>query len=304
MRRINRRIEATGWYSNSFWGGVTKFWKIKNFDLDIVNLGSSVSVYDYYYSDLKYRCANWALGPQSLVHDFNILKNYFSYIRTGGIVLITICPFSGLISKYDKRHNLKYYTILHPATIQNFEETELIRALQIKASPFTYMPLLCVKNTIKEHLVRALRCIRPLSDKVPLEDTANAMMTNWKNQFGISNLSLPPSDQHKQELELRKETLDNMVSFCKERSFKPVVVIPPMHHSLSKLFPQEFKGHYIDPILKDLEAPVLDFMNDTRFHDDNLYRTALFLNKEGSKKFTYEVIKMLEAITECKDNRI
>ena len=126
----NKIVRHTQWY-DQFWNGAQKFWNLRCFNLSVVNLGSNSGKYAFNYEGLDICGMNWALGPQSLVHDFNILKNYFSYLKSGATVIITLCPFSSLVSKYSKKHNLKYYTFLHPATIIGFKESERIKALKI-----------------------------------------------------------------------------------------------------------------------------------------------------------------------------
>lgn len=78
---VNNHLVQSSDFYKSIWGGANKFWHIRNFNLDVVNLGSNSGVYAFEYSDLDLLGMNWALGPQSLVHDFNILKNYFSYLK-------------------------------------------------------------------------------------------------------------------------------------------------------------------------------------------------------------------------------
>lgn len=289
IRFCNKIVRHTNWYNNSFWNGATKFWQINDFGLDVVNLGSGQGFYAFNYNGIDVKAQNWALGPQSILHDYNILKNYFSYIREGGYVLIIICPFSCLVSQYDKKHNFKYYTFLHPATMQNFDDRERTRALTIKANPFGQMPAYCVKQTIKEVLRKMKMMLFP--PKKDIQKSADAMMSGWLKQFEISDLSAPLSEKHLTEQESRKKTLIEMVNFCKERALKPVIVIPPMHHSLSSMFPPEFKTNFIDAFLRGIDVPVFNYMNDVLMDHEEYYQTALFLNEQGARVFTKRVLK-------------
>lgn len=286
---INSIIRHTDWYNNIFWTGATKFWNQTQFGLDIVNLGSGAGVYAFNYDELSIKGSNWALGPQSLIHDLNILRNYFSYLKEGGFVIIVVCPFSCLESHYDKNHNLKYYTFLHPATILNFNEEERTRALLIKNNPFKQMPVYCIKQTLWEIKTKIATTIRP--QKNDLQKTAIDMMNCWKSQFGLDDLSAPISEKHLGELQGRKKTLIEIIDFCKERALKPVIVIPPMYHTLTSMFPGEFKMNYIDVFLRGIDIPVYDYMKDVEMDNEEYYQTALFLNKKGAKKFTIRVLK-------------
>lgn len=285
----NKVIRHTDWYNNQVWGGATKFWYGSQFGLDIVNLGSGAGVHAFCYDGLPVKGANWALGPQSLVHDFNILKNYFSYIREGGAVVITVCPFSGLFSKYGKSHNFKYYSFLHPATILNFEEEERQSALRLKLNPLKEMPIDSVTKTLKEGIRVAKRSVIALGT-TDIEDSARKTMEGWKKQFGIENLSDPLTEQHQKEISSRSETLQSMVAFCKERNLHPYIVIPVMHRSLSSMFPKEFKAMYMDSLTAHSGAPVLDYMDDEMNSEKEYFSTALFLSTSGAKIFTQKVI--------------
>lgn len=291
---LNRIIRHTFWYNNKFWNGATKFWKQKQFGLDIVNLGSGAGVHAFSYENLSIKGENWALGPQSLKHDFNILRNYFSYINVGGYVVIVVCPFSCLESHYDKSHSFKYYTFLHPATIANFDDNERTRALMIKNNPFQQMPRYCIIQTLREIKSRVITSIRP--HKKDLQRTAIDMMNCWKKQFGLEDLSAHISEKHLKELQGRKKTLVEIIEFCKEREINPVVVIPPMYHTLSDMFPEEFKKNYIDVFLKDINTPVYDYMKDVEMDKEEYYQTALFLNEEGARCFTKRVLKDINLI--------
>lgn len=285
---LNRIISQTDWYNNQFWGGATKFWHANQFGLDVVNLGSGAGVRAFDYNGLPIKACNWALGPQSLVHDFNILRNYFSYIKDGGYVIIVVCPFSCLESHYDKSHNFKYYTFLHPATIINFDDNERTLALTIKNNPFRQMPVYCIKQTLREIKTKYIVSLR--RTEKDLQKTAIDMMNCWKRQFGIDDLSTPITEKHLGELQGRKKTLIDIIDFCKERLLKPVVVIPPMYHTLGSMFPDEFKKNYIDLFLQGVDAPIYDYMNNLDMDKEEYYQTALFLNEKGAKVFTRIVL--------------
>ena len=295
----NKIIRSTNWYQQDYWKGVTKFWNYRQFCLDIVNLGSGVGLYAFNYANCNLKGANWALAPQSLVHDYNILRNYFSFLKEGGIVVITVCPFSCLISRYGKEHNFRYYTILHPATIIDFDDLERTRALMIKNNPFKAMPVYCIKRTVKEYWKMLKNKFFPRTSQSDLKQSANAMINGWKHQFRIYDFKEPLSEKHKQEQQQRKQTLMEMIDFCKERSLRPVIVIPPMHPTLSSQFPLEFIKNYIEDFVDGVKVPIYNYMYSDEFSSDKYYASALFLNEKGAKHFTAKFVNQLE-----KDNII
>lgn len=291
----NKIVLHTHWYQTGIWNGASKFWSPIEFNLDILCLGSGFFFNDLDFQDSEIKGFNAALWPQSLVHDFNILKNYFSYIREGGTVIIGICPFSGLFSPYGKSHNLKYYTFLHPATIINFEEEERVKALHIKHSPFTYMPKSCIGRTLTEILSNIKHKASRRNNKLDFIESAESMMKLWKKQFGISDLSAPLSQEHLNQTASRRETLRQMIEFCKERSLNPVIVIHPLHKSLSELFPAEFDNNYFTPLLQGLDVKILSYFRDENFQDDSLYKNSFFLNRTGARIFTAKVVEDIKS---------
>ena len=289
--RLWDKIKTTDAYK-TYWNGITKFWEIKTFDYDVVNLGSTSGVNAFCYENLPIKGMNWALGPQSLEHDFSILKNYFSYLRSGAVVFIPICPFSCLISNYTKEQNYKYYTILHPATIKDFDDAERRKAYLKKLNSKKEILFSVIKTPFRE--------IRTLFHKrTDFNKNASSWVENWKKQFEISDLGAPLQKRHKEEQQLRAILLKEIILFCKERDLKPMVVLPPMHPSLTNLFSQEFKQMYIyDFVSMALQEDdtFLDYMNDKNFQKDDFFRNSYLMNKKGASAFTQKILKELRLI--------
>ena len=264
--------------------------------MDVVNLGSNSGLYAFDYNGLDITGMNWAVGPQSLVHDFNVLKNYFSYIKEGGIVIITLCPFSSLVSQYSKQQNLKYYTFLHPATILGFDEVEREKALRIKQNPIREMPWLCIKRTLKEFLKHIIHKPYPKCD---MEKSAITFLEGWKKLFAIVDLDAPLSDKLRMEQENRTQILSDLIDFCLERELKPVLVIPPVHPLLAKKLTKKCRENYIYSFVRKANSqnvPFLDFMDDAGFQRDEFFSNAYFMSKKGAKAFTEQVLKKMSVI--------
>lgn len=294
-RACNKLIRHTEWYEQ-YWSGVQKFWYLNRFNLDVVNLGSNSGKYAFRYDGLGIAGMNWAVGPQSLLHDFNILKNYFSYLKTGAFVIVTLCPFSSLVSLYDKEANLKYYTFLHPATISNFDENERMRALKIKQSPIKEMPWHCIKSTLKEVVKYVM--YKPTC-KCDMEKNSILFIDSWKKQFGITDLDAPLSDQHTKDQENRIQVLKDLIEFCIERELKPVLVMPPAHPSLGKKLTKAFRDNYVYSFVRkanEHNVPFMNYMDDKRFWEDKYFHNSFLMSEEGARKFTKIVMEELKII--------
>lgn len=297
IKRIsNRIIRQTRWYGR-YWGGVQKFWSLCDFNIDVVNLGSNSGKYDFDYSDVPLRGMNWAVGPQSLAHDYNILKNYFSYLRDGATVIIVLCPFSSLVSAYSKESNLKYYTFLHPATIIDFNESERLKALKIKDFPMREMPLYCIKHTVKDIIDIIVSTFK--SHKCNYEENAQEYIDLWMRQFGIKDLEAPLLEHHIEDQNNRAETISEMIDFCIDRGFKPVIVIPPIFKTLALKLTPKIRQNYIYSFLSKVNLqniPFLDYMDDVRFQKQEYFFNSFFMTSNGAKVFTKTILQELNLI--------
>ncbi|MBO4828710.1 MAG: hypothetical protein J5534_04650 [Fibrobacter sp.] len=290
-RKIWRRIKRSNGYA-SYWSGVAKFWDVSDFNYKVINLGSGTAVHAFNYGKRK-NCMNWAMAPQSLAHDFCILKNYFSFLAEGAVVLIPLCPFSCLVSKYSKEQNLKYYTFLHPATVFDFDEQERIKALTKKNLGRKVIIKHVLKTFLADKKIEFKRLIKPFNYK------KNALwwVNGWKKQFSIDDLDAPLSEKHAEEQKNRQNLLREIVSFCLERNLKPVFVMPPMHRELRALFSETFVKNYIDNFITPVLKSPVEFWNysaDELFDSDKYFDSALYMSKKGAVLFTNTLIARLQ----------
>ena len=282
----NRLVRRSYWYRENYFGGADKFWRFNTFNLDVLNTGSNSGKYAFNYDGLPVKGFNMALGPQSLEHDFNILKNYFSYLHEGAKVLITLCPFSCLHSKYGSAARRKYYTFLHPATIDGFDDAERLDVLRFMENPIKTKPTMCIKFVAREI---AGMLLDRRSCAVDYAQSAQTFIDGWKTQFGILDLDAPLSLQHIAQMSQRACVLRDMIDFCTTRSFEPILIIPPMHPALSMRLTEEFRDNYIYDFLRKVNRPGVQFMDDMTipgFERDENFANALFLSEIGARKYT------------------
>lgn len=292
---INKLIRNTPAF-DSYIGGTRKFQKLKTFNLDCVNLGSNSGLNAFDYSNIKSNARNWALGPQSLIHDFNILKNYFSFLRDNAVVFISLCPFSCLITEYKKEHNFKYYTILHPATIIDFDDNERTKAYKLNLDPINHISIV---KLLKIQVRSIINAIKNKVKKCNMEKDAERMIKMWKKQFKIDDLSSPIDMKHENEMETRSKNLSEIISFCKERNLKPILVIPPAHPSLTKYFNDTFMKNYVEAFVNKANSnnvPFYNYLKSSEFSSNKYFKSSFFLNKKGAQKFTQMILREAELI--------
>jgi hypothetical protein len=264
-------------------------------------LGSSSAKYAFNYTGLI-RGINFALAPQTLRYDFSILKNYHSYIKSGGIVLIPLCPFTGCVGEEspNPQDDIKYYTLLHPAVIHNYdpEEAKKIRA---NAQNLIYIAMkqLGLKLFIRTFLASLIRLHRYMLAKNPLKGDAlvrdaEMRIESWMKQFGIDDLcSTHISAENQKAIMYNIKLLSNIVDFCLQRDFKPVIVLPPVTKALHSRIPFIFRESYIYSLLNNdvlKKIPFLNYFDNEQFSDNDLYFNSFLLNARGGKLFTRQIV--------------
>jgi hypothetical protein len=268
--------------------------------LEVVNLGSSSAKYAFDYTGLMHGM-NFALAPQTMRYDFSILKNYHSYIKPGGVVLIPLCPFTWCVGEnfQNPKDDVKYYALLHPAVIYDYDFA-IGRKISTGKPNLIYMAIkrLSLKSlfTFLLSLIRPHRSMlsnNPLKGEALVRD-AEIRIKNWMKQFDISDLySECVSENNQRAITYNIELLVDIVNFCLERDYKPVIVLPPATKALQSKIPVVFRELYIYSLLNDdvlKNILFLNYFDNEQFLDDNLFFNSFFLNSRGSKLFTKQII--------------
>jgi len=290
---LNRQVKKTWWYKSNY-GDAVKMKNWKTFDLDLVSLGSTAVKYGLDYSDFKINATNWAMQPQNTASSFAILKNYHSYIKENGTMLLLLCPLQGMVIDYHKEFYDKYHYFLHPILVKYFSEETLKKIRKIIDNPLCAMP----KTSIRE-LVKKLR--GKDSPKYPsVETDARNRINNWKKEFSIKSFADPISKEKMKAIEFNTDLLCEMVEFCKERSLKPVLGIMPITKTLKDHIPLDFMQRALYDMAEKVKGrtgvQVLDFYRSSEFESEDLYLDSFLMNEKGRKLFTKKVIESLENI--------
>ena len=290
---LNRFYKNTNHYKNKF----IDTHKFKNIpkNLEIVNLGSNQPKFAFDYSQSNILGMNWAVGPQSFEYDFRLLKNFHSHLKIDGKVLITICPFSFFFLDKNKTAHHKYYNFLDPSFIDNY-------SIKIKRFYIDF-PIL----TAKKQILRILKDVKPdnrlelASNPMNNEDIkkdAYKWLNGWIKQFGLKDLShIELSDENKISIDKNITLLKEMISFCKENNYEPVLLVLPVTKELSSVFPDKFMQKYIIDYINnsnEQNAKFLNYWKDERFENPEFYINSFFMNKIGRNKFTEQVLEDLK----------
>lgn len=290
---INKLFKNTNYYKNKFID-TDKFKNIPK-NLEIINLGSNQPKFAFDYTGLHVKGMNWAVGPQTLEYDFRILKNFHNHLQYNSKVLIAISPFQFLILNYkDDDINHKYYNCLDSSLIDNY--SNITKRLHIDYPIFT----------AKKQILRILKDVKPDNrlelNSNPMNDNeikndALKWVDGWKKQFQISDLdNIILSDTNRVCIEKNVEILKEMIDFCLERKYEPILIIIPVTKALSSYFPNKFvEEQIINYILQSNQKNVrfLNYWKDKQFEAKEFYFNSFFMNKIGRKRFTKQVLKDL-----------
>lgn len=296
--KLNGLIRRTNWYNNELFPDCRKFWEYNKFNTEVINLGSTSGYYAFNYKGLP-NCigANFALRHNPLSGDLAILKNYFGYLNPNeSHVIITLCVFSSLAGSYNFMED-RFYTLIYPSSIPNFSYRRQQEVKNMAASPIRRFPLWSIYTELKSLLKRNKQGIKT-EEQMKLD--AERWIKGWKHEFSLADFSQPLSLINQDALKDASVILNNLISFCNERNMRPVLVLPPMYHTLAEKFDKDARKILLDDLIKmldDKSVRFLNYMDDSRFnHDTTLFQDSFLLNKNGAKKFTKIVLKDIGVI--------
>lgn len=291
---LNAFIRKGYWFNNILFEDCRKFWTYRQFNTDVINLGSTSALYAFDYSEINIKGANFALKRNPLLADFEVLKNYFSYLNPkAGHVIITLCPFTSLSGSYDYFED-RYYSILYPSSIPAFSYVRQQQVKSMISNPLSVYPLIALLTDVRYLMGRNKD--KELSE-LEMKDNASVFIDSWKHEFSLDDFSSVLSLKNADGLEDAALLLNSMIDFCRERGFTPSIVIPPMYHTLAEKFDMASRHNLIENLiskLDDKEVIFKNYMDDLRFtNDKSLFTNSFLMNKKGARKFTSIVLNEL-----------
>ena len=298
LNLLSRIVRRGYWYNNTLFPDCKKFWSYKTFNTEVVNLGSTSGVYAFNYEDLDLKAANWALCANPLLGDMAILKNYYSFLSAKKCtVILPLCPFSSLSGSYNYFPD-RYYSLLYCSSIPAYSFRREQQVLAMKTNPLPYYPLLAIFQDIRLALYPKKL---PQLTEVQMERDSERWMKNWMKEFSITDFSYPLSMVNRDGIEDAAKTINEIITFCKERNILPVMVIPPVFHTLGEKFTLEIRKKVIDSLIEkvmDKSVWYHNYMDDPDFTFDlSLFRNSYLMNEKGAKFFTLRVLKDLGLIS-------
>jgi hypothetical protein len=258
------------------------------------NLGSSVSKADFDYSlwDAEGICL--AGEPQTLYYDEQMLRQFSEKLRKGANIYICLFFFSFLVEFYEAdRANYKYYFFLDRNRIRGYRRG---KEFLLKSFP-GLLDASLAKEEIRGFLKSCLNVFRKrqslagetalISGRESDREAAKRWIRLWNEEFGWD------ADPKLTEEQMRTadrvfEILKRLVEYCREKEFRPILVVAPVSRYMKEALPHETIQmcfwQYIER-LAGQGCEVVDFYHSGLFPDETCFEDALRLSAKGRRVF-------------------
>lgn len=283
---LNSLYLQTNQYRNTV-QDVAKFAEIPA-NLDLINLGTSHGKFAFEYTEQGIQGFNAALDSQDFYYDRQILSTVLPHLKKGAVVLIPVSYFSFSFNLADSPENFlsqnrKYYHFLAPAQIKNYASLEKLK---------TKIPVINAGEKI-----RAI-----IRDEAPFG--YEKIEKNIFGQYRIDKAGQERAEHHMTFIKkgIRPayvQQLGDLIIQCRQNGLQPLLVTTPFTDSYNKGFSPAFLARFYGEIASLTRITpsllYLDYAQDARFRDIDLFLDSDHLNRLGRKKFTAIILQDLQA---------
>ena len=292
----NILYKQTNAYKNTYFESQRFLNGVPN-NLKIANFGTTCSEFAFNnYEELGLAGFNFAITCESLEGDYEILKKYSSRFAHNAIIfLLCVPPCLSLFRAEMIKHEYDYYRILGHGLLGN----------KIKYWIKDIFPL------APWRIFRAIRIIKDVPPQKDIVDNYSLVTTNeqasknmgelakrWQILFELQNLTEATiGTVNQQRLQKNMMIFGDMLEYCKEHGFMPLVVFPPFSKYLNRHFSDDFYNATLGKITEmaktKYNVQVLDYRKTPEFQDDlTMYVDGGFrLSKKGSLIFIKRLLK-------------
>ena len=309
-------VYVKGYYYNDIYGEVQKFLEDIPSGIKVCNFGSSHGLASFKYGG-RTDAFNFALSGEDLYHNYAKLRQYADKLDKGCTVFLPVSYFS-FCTDTKAPSDKRYYMFLDKQYIKKYSfETYL----NVK-----YIPVLRSGDGLLKDLVNEKQMAELFNEDNPLENSAAGAIAGVIFAAGVSSLnpenaynstdSLPDSKLYdfsdlrckswrsqfnRFSIYMDENTgiLTDMIRFCEEHDFVPILVSTPINHVLNDMFTDEELQKYFYDNVSELQRTTgvefWDYSHDGAFSDKNdYYSNADHLNSIGGAAFTEEIMRRLE----------
>lgn len=245
-------------------------------NLVIINLGNSQSEAALEYKTVNgYNMAN---GSQPFYYDAQILEQYSDRMEENCIVLMGISYFSFYYGAERQDVAAKYYWMLDRGRIRQYS---FAKEMAVKHLPILF-DIKAASQIFLDRLPQQPQKIDGNNfsvEALPTVGKNRAMyFQQWYKSGGGENL------------EEQKQILREMIVYCLDKGFRPILFTPPYTRYLNEHFPPDLLEEYFYEHIREVNIEniaYLDYSHDSRFEDNHdLFGDADHLNAAGRERFS------------------
>lgn len=263
--------------------------------IQVANFGSSHGANGFDYEGIDGITGfNFGLPGQNLHYDLELLKEYGDRLAEGCTVIIPVSYFSFDQRKDVNNQRLMYYRILDYGAVLEHRLTEYVR--------FRLFPILSASFNAK-FLVRDKKEISFniywLHDLLGVHYAPDDIEGYKKNAQGHLEYFRKVTGQGENEA-YNSRCLEEMIEYCLDRGFHPVLVTMPFTRYYNELFSEGFHAEFRAKIRRFCERygiPYYDYSQDPRMTENlEYFIDSNHLGPEGKKVFTRIILSDLGLI--------
>lgn len=288
---LNVLYKRTNHYKNSLLTSPTLTDDVPT-DIKLAVFGSTYAQYAFssmWQMGLN-RTHNFALPCESSEADLVKLRYFADYLAPNCVIAITLAPCNTLYHWGQLNEGLKHYGFMPKKEKKDWKLLSYIKY---------HLPLFPLNIRKAARIIRDSKRVKSIYELVPQrvfsdeQTTKNAqkMAEIWIKLFGLVDLKEKisrPENIH--EVETNTAIITQMVDFCHEKGFRPVIVVPPFAAKLNACFSDEYIQSTLGQVYekaRQRKVNIYDYRKDDRFQNNSgLFADGVFLlNQYGSEKF-------------------
>ena len=259
-------------------------------NLEIVNLGSSHGQCAFDYSELPLKGFNFSLSSQDFFYDLSILSQYQENLVPQAVVLIPVSLFSFGVEREEpdstfQEINPRYYRFLRNDLIYEFSFKKALR--------YRVLPILSANGNL-------IRIVWDSSKSNRLAESRNLIASTEWEKVGKERAEFHISIFDETNFKENQNLLKQIVGFCREAGFHPILITTPLSKWYLDPIPTEIWGRFhdlVESVSGELDVPYLDYSQDPDFYEEmDLFLDTDHLNLTGRKLFTQKVFHELEPL--------
>ncbi len=232
----------------------------------------------------------FALPCESSEADLVKLKRLSNKLSPECVVAITLAPCNTLYHWGQLNEGIKHYGYMSMKEKKDWKVLSFIQ-YHLPLFPFNIRNAgKIVKDTKYQKSIYDMVAPRFYS-KEQVAKNAQKMADIWIKLFGLKNLKEPVSNPvNTSDIKKNSTIIVQMIDYCQEHGFRPIIVVPPFSKKLNDYFAADFIQSTLGKVFEmatQKGVHIYDLREDEYFQDNaGLYTDGVFLlNQYGSERF-------------------